>query len=501
MACVTSVSSSTTTSYEEPIYLSAGRHRRNESDHYNLRHRRRHSSYHTQPWSFEQENLQLLVDQFLEELGRRLDFLESYGQLNVDAGIERAWSTLHQVRESCSHVSDNVMDAGRRRAQIMVTTLEARYKGALARKETMEAKAQEGVRLMETMISDFETRAYAMRDSRLAAANELLDSGRRHIDSSLQKARGTLDDGLEKARRAKLTLTSKIDSAIARARAHGLISYADLPDPWKTNPHILRGYRFSTTPSECARSLFGMSNEFFNIWSHLLGLLAVLNIAFIIYPASASFSSSSTADILVAMTFFAAAAKCLVCSTLWHTMSSISSQTVMERFACVDYTGISLLVATSILTTEYTAFYCEPVSRWTYMAATTVLGLCGTIAPWHPAFNRADMSWARVCFYVSLAATGFVPVFQLAMTRGLPWAVYFYAPISKSIAVYLVGAVLYASKVPERWCPGAFDYVGGSHNIWHVAVLVGILFHYIAMEEFFRMAFERVVVEGGCSVY
>lgn len=487
MACVTSFSTSTTTSQEEPVYLTAGTRRRNDS--HNLRQRRRHSSYHTQPWSVDQDNIQHLVDQFLAELGRRLDFLESYGQLDVDAGIERAWSTLQHVRESCSHVSDNMMDAAGRRAQIMVTTLEDNYKGVLARKETMEAKVQEGVRLMENMISDFETRAYAMRDTHLAQANELLDSGRRHIDTSIQKARGTLDEGLEKARRARETLRHKIDSAIARARSHGLITYADLPDPWKCNPHILSGYRFTTTPLECARSLFGMSNEFFNIWSHLLGFLIVCALAFIIYPSSPSFSSSSTSDILVAAIFFAAAAKCLVCSTLWHTMSSISSQTVMERFACVDYTGISLLVATSILTTEYTAFYCEPVSRWTYMTATTLLGLCGTLAPWHPAFNRADMSWLRVCFYVSLGATGFVPVFQLALTRGLAWAAYFYAPISKSIAVYLGGAVLYASRVPERWWPGAFDYVGGSHNIWHVAVLAGILFHYIAMEEFFRTAY------------
>lgn len=51
-------------------------------------------------------------------------------------------------------------------------------------------------------------------------------------------------------------------------------------------------------------------------------------------------------------------------------MSSISEQTLMERFACVDYTGISLLIAASIMTTEYTAFYCEPISRWIYITTT-----------------------------------------------------------------------------------------------------------------------------------
>jgi len=102
-----------------------------------------------------------------------------------------------------------------------------------------------------------------------------------------------------------------------------------------------------------------------------------------------------------------------------------------------------------------------------------------------------------VAFYFSLSATGFVPVLQLNLTRGSDWAWEFYAPIAKSITVYVLGALIYASQVPERWCPGAFDYFGGSHNLWHFAVLGGILFHYVAMQEFFAGAFKRAEVECG----
>lgn len=105
------------------------------------------------------------------------------------------------------------------------------------------------------------------------------------------------------------------------------------------------------------------------------------------------------------------------------------------------------------------------------------------------------MAWARVAFYVCLGATGFLPVLQLYLTRGGSWTWEFYAPIAKSIAVYLCGAVVYASQVPERWYPGAFDYVGGSHNLWHIAVLGGILFHYTAMQQFFGNAFKRAEFE------
>lgn len=37
------------------------------------------------------------------------------------------------------------------------------------------------------------------------------------------------------------------------------------------------------------------------------------------------------------------------------------------------------------------------------------------------------------------------------------------------------GAALYAARVPERWFPGTFDFLGQSHNWMHVLVLTGAL--------------------------
>jgi adiponectin receptor len=250
------------------------------------------------------------------------------------------------------------------------------------------------------------------------------------------------------------------------------------------------------SPVDCVTSVFSFSNELFNIWSHLIGLFIVLSIAFYFYPLNPNFHLSTNADIIIAAVFFFAACKCLVCSTIWHTMNGIANLKVMERFACVDYTGISFLIAASIMTIEYAAFYCEPASRWTYMILTFTLGIGGVILPWHPTFNRPDMSWARVIFYSSLALTGFAPFVQLSYARGVTWCLYFYAPVLKSLLAYGLGAFIYASQIPERWCPGWFDYCGASHNIWHMAVLGGILFHYLAMQELFAGAFVRA--QGEC---
>ncbi|KAI1266786.1 HlyIII-domain-containing protein [Xylariaceae sp. FL1019] len=477
------------------------------------RQRRRHSSF--VPYRRKsivnqimdgEEALLLRVDLFLAELERRLESLESYGDLmHLDGSIAKTFSTLQAVRERCSHVSEEVIGAGRRRLQVMVETLDARFHEALAAAESMNEKARVGIELLDSMLDDFEIRALKMRDAGFAnaaeAAGSIMGGGRRVMDESLERARGVMDESIERAKRAAGTVEEHVQHAITRAREQGLLRYDELPVPWRVNPHILKGYRFSESKIDCVRSVFGVSNETVNIWSHALGLIVVLSVAFYFYPASADFSLYTKADIFIAAVFFFAACKCLVCSTIWHTMNCVADQTLMERFACIDYTGISLLIAASIMTTEYTVFYCEPVSRWVYMTATAVLGIAGTILPWHPTFNAQEMAWLRVGFFVGLGATGFLPIFQIVLTRGPAWAYDFYTDsnLMKSLLVYVLGACVYASKVPERWFPGAFDFFGNAHNLWHMAVLGGIIYHYVAMLQFFSGAFERA--QQGCPAY
>jgi adiponectin receptor len=423
--------------------------------------------------------------------------------IGKDGSISRAFTTLQAVRTRCSQTSEEVIGEGRRRLHVMVETLEARYKETLEAAGSLNEKAHLGIDLLEGMLSDFEMRAYKLREQGFAnaatAAEAFMDEGRRVANESLGRAREVVDEGLERARRAALSLEEHIQHAILQAKDKGLLMYEELPAPWRNNPHITRGYRFSETKLECVKSAFSLSNEFMNIWSHALGLVLVLSVAFYFYPTSANFPLSSKTDVFVAAVFFVMACLTLVCSTIWHTMNAVADVNAVSMFACVDYTGISLLIAASIMTTEYTAFYCDPVSRWIYMSLSAALGIGGVIMPWHPKFNGTDMAWARVSFFVGLALTGFMPILQLNITHGPAFVYDFYSPIFKSLLVYFGGAIIYASKIPERWWPGMFDYIGGSHNVWHIAVLGGILFHYTAMQQFFANAFDRA--ESGCPAY
>ncbi|KAH7328393.1 mPR-like GPCR protein [Stachybotrys elegans] len=451
-----------------------------------------------------EEGLLLRVDLFLAELERRLEFIETYIDMGIDsASIPRALSTLQAVRSQCSHASEEVIGAGRRRLHIMVETLEARYQETLEAAESLHEKARVGVDLLEELLTEFEERAYKLREQGFAnaanAAGVFMDEGRRVANESIERAREVVDEGLERARRAALSLEEHIQQAIQQAKTGRLLQYDDLPIPWRNNPHIKYGYRFTESKIECVLSAFNISNETFNIWSHALGLVLVIALALHFYPSSANFSLSTRSDIFVAAVFFAMACLTLVCSTIWHTMNAVADAEAVSLFACVDYTGISLLIAASIMTTEYTAFYCDPLSRWIYMSLTAFLGVGGVILPWHPRFNGPDMNWARVGFFVGLALTGFMPILQLYFTHGPEFVYNFYSPITQSILVYFGGAIVYASQVPERWCPGVFDYIGGSHNLWHAAVLGGIFFHYTAMQQFFSIAFHYA--QDGCPAY
>jgi adiponectin receptor len=187
----------------------------------------------------------------------------------------------------------------------MVEIVEARYQEALAAKETLNEKVHTGIVLLEGMLSDFEARAYKLRDQGFAgAAGSLMDEGRRVVDEGIELAREVVDEGLERARKAAESLEEHIAQAITRASEHGLIRYEDLPIPWRVNPHIVKGYRFSESKIACVRSVFGISNELVNIWSHAIGLMVILAIAFYFYPTSANFSLSTKTDIFIAGTSF-----------------------------------------------------------------------------------------------------------------------------------------------------------------------------------------------------
>lgn len=300
--------------------------------------------------------------------------------------------------------------------------------------------------------------------------------GLHYIESKLSDLETLCNDSLYQAE----LLNHSVQSAI-RAAKNRLLTYEELPHPWRENPYIRRGYRFCEKYTDCAISVVTLHNETCNIWTHLVGLVIMILLAFLHYPTTLSWTSSNWSDKLTMITFLVAAAKCLFCSTVWHTCNGISHAGQKQRWACVDYTGITVLIAASIITTEYSAFYCNPRLQLFYISITAVFGLFGALFTWHPSFDTPEAKNTRVAFFVSFAGAGVMGFLHACFLRGFADTYAFYAPVFKSLMFYAFGVVFYALFFPERFFPlKIFDYFGMSHNIWHVCVFGGIFFHYTA---------------------
>lgn len=48
-----------------------------------------------------------------------------------------------------------------------------------------------------------------------------------------------------------------------------------------------------------------------------------------------------------------------------------------------------------------------------------------------------------------------------------------------------IGAIIYATKWPEKWSPGKYNLCWHSHMIWHIFIDIGIIFAYFGALEAF----------------
>ena len=58
-------------------------------------------------------------------------------------------------------------------------------------------------------------------------------------------------------------------------------------------------------------------------------------------------------------------------------------------------------------------------------------------------------------------------------------------------ALYILGAAIYAARIPEKWYPGSFDIWGSSHQIFHVLVVMAAATHFLGLVSAFEFEQER----------
>ncbi|RDB29733.1 ADIPOR-like receptor SPBC12C2.09c [Hypsizygus marmoreus] len=264
-----------------------------------------------------------------------------------------------------------------------------------------------------------------------------------------------------------------------RSKKHKTLHYTELA-PWqKDNEYIVHGYRqVQNHWRGCLTSVYAyLHNETVNIHSHLWG--AALFIYFLANFNSVHRSGTTWVDSAVFTVFLLSAVFCLSASSFYHTMSC-HSEKVSSTCHAFDYSGIVVLIVGSFYPFLHYGFHCQAHLQLFYILTITLAGLGALYIVLNPEYAKATHRGARTAVFIGLGLCAIVPVSHLLVLHGsrhliaemgVGWLLI-------SGALYIIGALLYANRIPERLAPGRFDFFFASHQIFHFFIVFAALAHY-----------------------
>jgi adiponectin receptor len=177
--------------------------------------------------------------------------------------------------------------------------------------------------------------------------------------------------------------------------------------------------------------------------------------------------------------FLAGACACLLASAVCHTFGGVS-RAVNAVIWRLDYAGIAALIATSFYPVIFYSFMCHAGWRAFYLTIITACATATLVVSAAERFQTPKWRSTRAALFSALGCFGVVPILHQAFFfwRVLPEL------LSLALAyellmgfLYLLGAYLYAKRIPERFLPGAFDYALHSHNLFHLLVVAAAYTH------------------------
>ncbi|CAD8171674.1 unnamed protein product [Paramecium octaurelia] len=179
--------------------------------------------------------------------------------------------------------------------------------------------------------------------------------------------------------------------------------------------------------------------------------------------------------------FLVTAIVCLGCSTIYHLFYCLSER-VNRILLRLDYAGICFLVSGSTFAPLFYGFQCNPHYAVIYASiqgffAIVLFSLC-----LFDFFYKEEWRTLKSNLFAGLGVTSAIPFIHFAIDdaklEGFSFATQCPYYVAMAIA-YLSGLYIYNIRFPEKHVPGKFDNCGQSHQIWHISVVVAILFTYV----------------------
>lgn len=297
-----------------------------------------------------------------------------------------------------------------------------------------------------------------------------------------------------------------------------LYTIDEVPYYLRDNAYVRRYYRAYYSTKQCLQSLFHLHNETLNIWTHLLGglVFTVLGVGLFTrvlipeYKAGNSFvvnvneaehvfhlarakdPQQRTAWPLWIFGFYSfSCLMCMACSTFFHLFLAHMSEHFYGWAHAFDYFGITFLVVGSFLPFCFYVFSCQPEYRNLYLGMICSLGVIGLLGPFYRKWTSTAFATKKTLFYVLFVGSGLFPIAHMCTLPhdvGLPYV----RGLLTMMALYGVGVMVYAFKVPEIFFPGVFDVFGSSHQIWHLCVFGAALTHFLNAVKMYNNADQLV---------
>ncbi|XP_033100074.1 progestin and adipoQ receptor family member 3-like [Anneissia japonica] len=226
-----------------------------------------------------------------------------------------------------------------------------------------------------------------------------------------------------------------------------------------------------------AYSTVVVNNYVLEIPSHLVGFLVFLMIAIydsiVIIP---SFNGTIRDQVIFAI-FLLCFQFCMLNSAGYH-LFCCRSELACKRWFSLDLAGISVGLLGCYFPAVFYAFSCFPVWRDVYLVVVCCMILVTLVLQLHPLFLTSYWSSKRLIALCAVVAFGIIPASHWVVLQGGfdSLIVQIFGP--KVIIMYILGVLalfFYATKFPERCFPGRVDYVGSSHQLWHMVVVFAFL--------------------------
>ncbi|XP_058982649.1 progestin and adipoQ receptor family member 3 isoform X1 [Musca domestica] len=261
---------------------------------------------------------------------------------------------------------------------------------------------------------------------------------------------------------------SQVDDTGKYMKNKMLLNFEDAPDHLKFNPYIRHGYRTFLSTKLCLQSMFWWTNETINIWSHLCG--CILFIGLTIFDFQFLKIHAELEDQILVVCLLICFCLCMLLSSIYH-IFSCKSEEHYELFLSVDYLGISLSLVAIYISSMYYAFWCFKNLRIIYsVIALSMFALAMVVQ-----IPKLNVSLnAKIAVLFTWAAYGVIPLGHWTVVMGGLENELVRLMVPRVIIMYALCAiafVIYAAKIPERWLTGKVDYIGHSHNWWHLFIL------------------------------